>query len=135
MANHSEHSLHPVLLCLPAGERYHLELSPEELGALLAQGRKPRRERGMSPIHVELSHAGGHADIPMSPGELTHLLSRARLEADVAVGAPARPKAVHDPLKGRGVHDPAAQATRAKVTRPAKPARHGPERHHRHPSR
>lgn len=133
MAHHPVDPLQPVTLCLPAGERYRLELSSEELGALLAQGRKPRRERGMSPIHVELSHAGGHASIPESAGELTRLLSRARLEADTSQGLAAQPRPVQDPYKGRGVHDPAAHAVRANVERPAGPARHGPERHHRHP--
>jgi len=69
---------------------------------LLAEGRRPPRERGMSPIHVELDHMGGRAVIPVSPGELTHLLSRARLEADVSRGSPAQPQPVQDPLKQRG---------------------------------
>jgi hypothetical protein len=133
MAHHPADPPQPVTLCLPAGERYRLELSPEELQALLAQGRKPRRERGMSPIHVELSHAGGRASIPVSPGELTRLLSRARLEADAGLGSPAQPRPVQDPYKGCGMHDPAAHAVRAHVERPAGPVRHGPERHHRHP--
>lgn len=131
MAHHPADPFQPVTLRLPAGERYRLELSSEELAALLAQGRRPPREHGMSPIHVDLDHTGGRAVIPMSPGELTHLLSRARLEADASRGSAAQPQPVHDPLKGRGMHDPGAQGVNA--DRPQGPARHGPERHHRHP--
>lgn len=108
MAHHPRAPFQPVTLRLPAGERYCLELSSGELAALLAEGRRPPRQGGMSPIHVDLDHGGGRAVVPLSPGELTRLLSRARLEADADRGYPAQPEPLHDPLKGRGVHDPAA---------------------------
>lgn len=126
---HSANPLQLVTLCLPAGERYRLELSAEELAALLAPGRKPPREHGMTAIRVELHHHGGHAVIPLSPGELTHFLSRARLETDAGRGRSPQPEPVRDPSKGRG----RAGQIRAGAKQPPGPARRGPERHHRHP--
>ncbi len=131
MAPNPANGLQPVTLRLPAGEGYRLELSPEELAALLAPDRKPLREHGMSAVHVERHYRGGHAAIALSPGELTHLLSRARLETEAGTGRPPQPDPMHDPSKGRA-HGRAGQV-RGGVKQPPGPVRRGPERHHRHP--
>jgi hypothetical protein len=74
----------PITLRLPGGERYRVEVSAEDLAGPLAPGRKAPREFGMASVVVEVRHAGGQYLVPVSAGELTRLLSRARLQSEVS---------------------------------------------------
>jgi hypothetical protein len=125
------HGLQHVTLRLPGGERYGLELGPEELAEWFAPDRRASHEAGGIPIQVEASHAGNRAVVAVAPGELTRWLSRARLE--VEAGKPVGPEPVHDPSRGRGTHDPADHRLGPNADRPPDPTHHGPRRHRRLP--
>ena len=131
MSHHGPQHPQQVRLRLPGGEQYALQVGAEELAGWLAPGRRARRESGLAPVRVEVTHAGGRAVIPLSAGELARCLSRARLavEAEQPVG----PQAVPDSTSGRGVHDPAAHRLGPNTDQPPDPKHRGPRRQRRVP--
>lgn len=99
--------LGPVVLHLPSGAQYHLDVDSDELAARLAPGRKAPDEPG-PPVELEIIHRGGRYTIPVGAKELADLLSQATLEADHVAGRGKQPKAIPDPSRGRGMRDPEA---------------------------
>jgi hypothetical protein len=131
VSHKTSHGLQHVVLRLPGGERYGLELGAEELAEWLAPDRRASHEAGGLPVQVEVSHAGNRVVVAVAPKELTRWLSRARLE--VEAGKPIGPEPVHDPSRGRGTHDPAEHRLGPNADRPPDPTHHGPRRHRRLP--
>ena len=128
---HQSRDLQRVVLRLPGGERYALELGAEELAEWLAPDRQAPKEGAGILVRVEVSHAGNRALVAVPRGRLTRWLSRARLE--VEAGEPVHPEPVHDPSRGRGTHDPAEHRLGPNADRPPDPTHHGPRRHRRLP--
>lgn len=128
---HQSRDLQHVVLRLPGGERYALELGAEELAEWLAPDRQAPHEGAGILVRVEVSHAGNRAVVAVSPRKLTRWLSRARLQ--VEAGKPVRPEAVRDPSRGRGTHDPAEHRLGPNADQPPDPTHHGPRRHRRLP--
>jgi hypothetical protein len=129
--SHKSHGLQHVTLRLPGGERYALEISPEELAEWLAPDRQAPHEAAGITVRIEVSHAGNRAVVAVPRGKLTRWLSRARLQ--VEAGKPVRPEPVRDPSRGRGTHDPAEHRLGPSADRPPDPTHHGPRRHRRLP--
>ena len=131
MSHKSPHDLQHVVLRLPGGERYGVELGAEELAEWLAPDWRASRKAGGLSVRVEVSHAGNRVVVAVAPKDLNRWLSRARLE--VEVGKPVRPEPVHDPSRGRGTRDPAEHRLGPNADRPPDPTHHGPRRHRRLP--
>jgi hypothetical protein len=123
MPHSTSRSRTPIVLRLPSGAQYRLELSSDELATWLAPGRTATLETG-PPLEVEIRHRGERYAIPVGPRELQRLLSRSTLEADHAVEHPERPRPVANPLRGRGLRDPDAH-------RVGPSAEHAPDPGHR----
>jgi hypothetical protein len=100
-------SLEPIVLRVPGGTQYHLNVSRDDLAGWMAPDRKAPEQPG-PPLEVEISHRGERYVIPVGAGELAHLLSQATLEADHAGGHPEQPRPVPNPARGRGLRDPDA---------------------------
>jgi hypothetical protein len=99
--------LEPIVLRVPSGAQYHLNVSRDDLAGWMAPGRKAPQQPG-PPVEVEINHQGERYTIPVGAGELAHLLSQATLEADHAAGHPEQPRPVANPSRGRGLRDPDA---------------------------
>lgn len=97
----------PVVLHLPGGAQYHLDVNTDDLAARLAPGRKAPAEPG-PPIELEVIHRTGRYSIAVGAKELAALLSQASLEADHVAGRPRQPRPEPDPSRGRGMRDPDA---------------------------
>lgn len=106
MSHRSARSSVPIILRLPGGERYRVEVDAADLTGRLAPGRKAPRELGLTPVLVEVRHPGGQYLVPVSAGELTRLLSRARLIDDAPAGR-AVPRAQNIPGRGGPTDQPA----------------------------
>jgi len=107
MSHSASRSPEPIVLRLPSGAQYHLDLSSDDLARWLAPGRTAPLETG-PPLEVEVTHRGERYATPVGAGELQRLLSRSTLEADHAAGHPEQPWPVANPLRGRGLRDPGA---------------------------
>ena len=107
MSHRPSHPLGPVVLHLPSGAQYHLDVSSDDLAARLAPGRTAPDEPG-PPIELEVIHREGRYTIPVGARELAHLLSQATLEADHVAGRGKQPRPIPDPSRGRGLRDPDA---------------------------
>jgi hypothetical protein len=124
MPHGPSHPLGPVLLRLPNGAQYHLDVNSDDLAARLAPGRIAPTEPG-PPVELEVIHRGGRHSIPVGPKELAGLLSHATLEADHASGHAAQPRPVPDPSRGRGLRDPDAHRLGPNASRPQDPGHRG----------
>jgi len=124
MSHSASRSPEPIVLRLPSGAQYRLDLSSDELARWLAPGRTAPLETG-PPLEVEVTHRGERHAIPVSAAELRRLLSRCTLEADHAAGHPERPWPVANPLRGRGLRDPDAHRLGPNVDRAPDPGHRG----------
>lgn len=131
MSHGSSRSLEPVVVRVPSGAQYHLELSSDDLARWLAPGRKAPAEPGPA-LEVEVTRRGGRYTIPVGAGELAHLLSQATLEREHATGHAEQPRPVANPSRGRGLRDPDAHRLGPNVDRTRDPGRRG---HKRRPTR
>lgn len=127
MSHSSPRSTEPVLLRVPSGAQYHLELSSDQLAAWLAPGRKAPLEPGPA-LEVEVIHPGGRYVIPVGAGELAHLLSQATLEREHATGRPEQPRPIPNPSRGRGLRDPEAHRLGPNADRALDPGHRGHNR-------
>ena len=116
--------LGPVLLRLPSGAQYHLDVNSDDLAVRLAPGRIAPEEPG-PPVELEVIHRGERYSIPVGAKELAGLLSQATLEADHAAGHPAQPRPVPDPSRGRGLRDPEAHRLGPNTDRQQDPGHRG----------
>ena len=123
MSHSSSRSSEPVVLRVPGGAQYHLELGSEELAGWLEPGRRAPLEPGPA-LEVEMLHAGKRYTIPVGAGELAHLLSRATLEREHLSGHP-EPRPVPNPARGRGLRDPDAHRLGPNVDRAPDPGHRG----------
>jgi hypothetical protein len=124
MSHSASRSREPIVLRLPSGAQYRLDLSSDELARWLAPGRTAPLETG-PPLEVEVSHRGERYAIPVGASELQRLLSRSTLEADHAAGHPERPRPVANPLRGRGLRDPDAHRVGPSADRAPDPGHRG----------
>ena len=116
----------PIVLRVPSGAQYHLNVSSDDLAGWMAPGRKAPQQPG-PPVEVEITRGGERYTIPVGAGELAHLLSQATLEADHATGHP-EPPPVANPLRGRGLRDPDAHRLGPNADRAQDPGHRGVKR-------
>jgi hypothetical protein len=127
MSKRRSHPLEPILLRVPGGAQYHLDASRDDLADWRAPGRHAPPHSG-PPLEVEVVRGGERYAIPVGPGELAHLLSRATLAADHAAGLPDQPPPVANPARGRGLRDPEAHRLGPNVDRAPDPGHKGVKR-------
>lgn len=124
MTPSSASSTVPITLRLPGGERYRVEVDAEDLAGRLGPGRKAPREFGMAPVMVEVQHSRGQHPVPVSPGELIRLLSRARFIDYAPAGQVARRASGQQPEGRSGPSDQPANRLGLTGDAPSGPSRH-----------
>jgi hypothetical protein len=127
MSQNSSRLLEPIVLRVPSGAQYHLDLSSDDLAGWLAPGRKPPLEPGLA-LEVEVIRGGRRYAIRVGAGELAHLLSQATLQREHTTGHPEQPRPVANPSRGRGLRDPDAHRLGPNVDRALDPGRRGHKR-------
>ena len=116
----------PVVLELPAGDRYQLHPRPAEFEGYLAPERVPHLKPGITPIKVRVTRGAAGYTVSLAPDELETLLRRARLETEALNQRPARPAAEHDPDRGQGRRDPDAHRLGPNTESSPDPGHRGP---------